>query len=112
MIELKAEDLILEYAQDVTEANRKYAGQQVKVTGELFYIGESNGGRSMILFRSPGSTRLFLGAYFQGSWNGKDELLVTGTPATVEGILKEKDPGDIIEIDAKTIKSFYWTHTI
>ena len=112
MIEITAYNLILEYAKNETEANQKYSGKNVRVTGELFFVGESHAEIPMILFRSPESIRLQLGVYFESSWDEKDKLLIEGTPVTIEGIIREKEYGDFIEISGKKITNFDITITL
>ena len=106
MIEINSDNLLNEYAGNEQEANAKYSGKKVKITGELFFIGESHTGTSMLLFKSPEGVRLQLGAYFNGSWGDKKDLLIEGTPTTVEGIIKEKAYGDFIEINGEIISNF------
>lgn len=110
-MDITAEDLILEYAKNETEANQKYLSKNVRVTGELFFVGESYAETPMILFRSPESVRLQLGIYFEGSWDEKDKLLIEGTPVTIEGIVREKDFGDFIEISGNKITNLSITIT-
>ncbi len=109
MIEINADNLVLEYEKNEIEANSIYSGKNVKVSGEIFFVGESHTGTPMILFNSTEGTRLRLGAYFKGSWGDKKELLIEGTPATVEGIIKEKSYGDIIELMGEKITNFSFT---
>jgi tRNA_anti-like len=109
MVEINVDNLVLEYEKNDTEANKTYAGKTVKVSGEIFFIGESHTGRPMILFNSTEGTRLRLGAYFNGSWGDEKALLIEGTPATIEGIIKEKEYGDIIELMGEKITNFGFT---
>lgn len=109
MIEINADDLVLEYEKNETEANNTYSGKIVKVSGELFFVGESHTGRPMLLFNSTEGTRLRLGAYFEGSWGDKKGLLIEGTPAIVEGIMKEKAYGDMLELIGEKITNFGFT---
>ena len=103
--------MILEFAKNETEANQKYSGKDVRVTGELFFVGESGAEIPMILFRSPESIRLQLGVYFEGNWDGMDKLLIEGAPTTIEGTILEKDHGDFIEASGRKITNLSTTIT-
>lgn len=97
------DDLISEYKNNTSKANQKYSGEKVKVTGEIFFVGESMVGFPMILFHSPDSTRLMIGVYFEKIWNEKIKVLDEGSLITIEGVVQEKEIGDIIEISGKDI---------
>jgi len=109
MIEINSDDLLKEYDANEQDANAKYSGKKVKVTGELFFVGETHTGTPMLLFKSPEGIRLQLGGYFKGAWGDKKDLLIEGTPTTVEGIMKEKAYGDFIEINGEIISNFICT---
>ncbi|GAA3642849.1 OB-fold protein [Flavivirga jejuensis] len=109
MIEINSDNLLNEYAVNEQDANGKYSGKKVKITGELFFIGESHTGIPMLLFKSPEGIRLQLGAYFKGAWGDKKDLLIEGIPTTVEGIIKEKTYGDFIKINGEIISNFGFT---
>lgn len=93
----------MEYATDEANANEKYKDQHVLVSGELYYIGESHGGEPMILFRSPESVYYILGGYFDAEFTIEPTIIVKGITIAVEGKMREKAFGSIIEISATKI---------